>query len=106
LKNFRLLFDSDCCQNSSILLPELRNLRGHKQFPRLSFYAACFNYGLFVILQQFHSNYLAQGFGLRFGERKSEAEAERRRERSRSETTVAEPQAERPPIIRHLKCRS
>jgi len=35
-----------------------------------------------------------QGFGLRFGERKSEAEAERRRERSRSGTTVAEPQAE------------
>jgi hypothetical protein len=35
-----------------------------------------------------------EGFGLRFGERKSEAEAERRRERSRSETTVADPQAE------------
>jgi hypothetical protein len=35
-----------------------------------------------------------QGFGLRFGERKSEAEAERRRERSRSGTTVAVPQAE------------
>ena len=45
-------------------------------------------------------------FGLRFGERESEAEAERRRERSRSVTTVAEPQAESPPIIRHLKCRS
>ena len=42
-----------------------------------------------------------QGFGLRFGERKSEAEAERRRERSRSGMTVAEQQAERPPIIRH-----
>ena len=34
----------------------------------------------------------------------SEAQAERRRERSRSGTTVAEPQAESPPIIRHLKC--
>jgi hypothetical protein len=42
-----------------------------------------------------------KGFGLRFGERESEAEAERRRERSRSGTTVAEPQAESPPIIRH-----
>jgi len=35
-----------------------------------------------------------EGFGLRFGERKSEAETERRRERSRSGTTVTEPQAE------------
>jgi hypothetical protein len=52
------------------------------------------------------SVFYIQGFGLRFGERKSEAEAERRRERSRSETTVAEPQAERPPIIRHQECRS
>ncbi|HZL77218.1 MAG TPA: hypothetical protein VFC17_00010 [Candidatus Limnocylindrales bacterium] len=41
-----------------------------------------------------------QGFGLRFGERESEAEAERGLERSRSGTTVAEPQAESPPIIR------
>ena len=32
---------------------------------------------------------------------KSEAEAERRWERSRNETTVAEPQPESPPIIRH-----
>ena len=44
---------------------------------------------------------MAHGFGLRFGERESEAEAERRTERSRSGTTVAEPQAESPPIIRH-----
>jgi hypothetical protein len=37
---------------------------------------------------------LARGFGLRFGERESEAQAQRRLERSRSVTTVAEPQAE------------
>jgi hypothetical protein len=49
----------------------------------------------------FNNNYLAQGFGLRFDERESEAQAERRQERSRDGTTVAEPQAERPPIIRH-----
>ena len=48
-----------------------------------------------------HSDYLAQGFGLRFGERESEAQVERRRERSRSGTTVAEPQAESPPMLRH-----
>jgi hypothetical protein len=52
-------------------------------------------------LAAFNTNYLAQGFGLRFGERESEAQAERRRERSRSGTTVAEPQAESPPTIRH-----
>jgi hypothetical protein len=49
----------------------------------------------------FNIDNLAHGFGQRFGERESEAEAERRRERSRSETTVAEPLAESPPIIRH-----
>jgi hypothetical protein len=34
------------------------------------------------------------GFGLRFGERESEAQAKRRLERSLSVTTVAVPQAE------------
>jgi hypothetical protein len=46
-------------------------------------------------------DHLAQGFGLRFGERESEAQVKRRLERSRSGTTVAEPQAESPPISRH-----
>jgi hypothetical protein len=49
----------------------------------------------------FNTGYLAQGFGQQFGEWESEAQAERRRERSRSGTTIAELQAERPPIIRH-----
>jgi hypothetical protein len=49
----------------------------------------------------FNTDYLAQGFGQQFGEWESAAQAERRRERSRSRTTIAELQAESPPIIRH-----
>jgi len=48
-----------------------------------------------------YSDYLVQGFGLRFGERESEAQAERRRKRSPCGTTVAEPQA-RPSVTSPL----